>query len=322
MIIVNINLIYMKLKLLLSAALFLMAFTSKAQNPDAAQAIVHYKFSHLQDSTKRDSLYTENMTLIIGRNASAYKSLDRQRRDENIRQQIQEQMANAVAIGGAINLKSAGKAVGSTTEFYQFSAEKKLVRKEKLMVNTYLISEALPVINWKISSDTASFSGLHCQKATAHFKGRDYVAWFCADMPYHTGPWKLNGLPGLIIEAADTKNEVLFKFAGLERVADVAKKVPEAGTGGGTIIKIMGADESPKDPGTIALPTNGIAATEGELARLKEAVKKDPNAYIQSAMAASGISGTVSNIKNSTIRNAMGKAAAVINNPIELSEKK
>jgi len=312
----------MKLKVLLSTALFLLTFTLKAQNPDVAQAIVHYKFSHLQDSTKRDSLYTENMTLIIGKNASAYKSLDRQRRDENIKQQIQEQMANAVANGGAINLKSTGKAVGSTTEFYQFSAEKKLVRKEKLMVNSYLISEALPIINWQISSDTATFSGLQCQKATAHFKGRDYIAWFCPDLPYHTGPWKLNGLPGLIIEAADKKNEVIFKFAGLERAAAIVKKAPEAMASGGTVIKIMGAEESPQDPGIISLPANGIAATEGELSRLKEAVKKDPNAYIQSAMAASGISGTVSNIKNTTIRNAMGKAAAVVNNPIELPEKK
>jgi GLPGLI family protein len=68
-----------------------------------------------------------------------------------------------------------------------------------------------PLIDWKISSDTATFGGLHCQKATGHFKGRDYTAWFCPDLPVHTGPWKLNGLPGVIVDAHDAKNEVVFQ---------------------------------------------------------------------------------------------------------------
>ena len=309
-------------KLLLSIALLPLTFVVKAQKPDAAQAIVHYKFSHLQDTTKRDSLYNENMILQIGKNASAYKSLDRQLRDADVKKQLQAQMAAAIASGGPIKLTSSGKASGSTTEFYQFSAEKKLVRKEKLMVNSYLIAEALPVIHWKISNDTASFSGLHCQKATGSFKGRDYIAWFCPDLPYRAGPWKLNGLPGLIIEAADTKNEVMFKFAGIENAADLAKNTAEDHTEGGGLVKILGADEGNQDPNIISLPANGINATDEELTRLKDAIKKDPDAYLQSAMAASGIKGSVSSIKANTIRGSSGIKVAVINNPIELPEKK
>src|SRR5207244_2238089 len=104
------------------------------------------------------------------------------------------------------------------TEYYQFAAEKKFIRKEKLL-NSYLIEEPFPLIGWKISSDTATFLGLHCQKASAHFLGRDYTAWFCPDLPYHAGPWKLNGLPGLIVEASDAKKQVVFKFDGIEDVS-------------------------------------------------------------------------------------------------------
>ena len=169
---------------LLIVVFSLLSLRSMAQqNPERAQLVVHYNFSHLRDTTNRAQPYTEKMILFLGSHSSAYKSYDKAMADALMKKQIQEQMA----------------------------ANGKLVRREKL-INSYLIEEPLPAINWKINSDTATFGGLHCQQATAHFKGRDYIAWFCPDLPFHTGPWKLNGLPGVIVDAHDTKNEVVFKF--------------------------------------------------------------------------------------------------------------
>src|SRR5690606_30147036 len=75
-------------------------------------------------------------------------------------------------------------------------------------------------IDWKLSKDTASFSGIKCKKATARFKGRNWIAWYAPELPFQSGPWKLNGLPGLIIEAYDDKNEVKFQFAGIENITE------------------------------------------------------------------------------------------------------
>ncbi|RMD74282.1 MAG: GLPGLI family protein, partial [Bacteroidetes bacterium] len=49
-----------------------------------------------------------------------------------------------------------------------------------------------------------------CQMATAHFRGRDWTAWFTRAIPVPLGPWKLIGLPGLVIEAHDASGEVAF----------------------------------------------------------------------------------------------------------------
>lgn len=76
--------------------------------------------------------------------------------------------------------------------------------------------EPLPKINWKITSMTKSIEGINVQKATCKFRGRNYVAWFSTEIPIPLGPWKLNGLPGLIIEAYDTNKEILFLFKKLE----------------------------------------------------------------------------------------------------------
>ncbi len=310
----------MKKHLFLFASLLLTAVAVQAQKADEANAMVHYKFTHLRDTTKPTEPYKENMMLLIGKSATAYKSYDSRLADENVKKQIQEQMANG---SGRIMIKRTNG--GSNTEYYLFPDEKKLVRKEKL-INSYLIDEPYPVIKWKISSDTMSFGALHCQKATTHFKGRDYTAWFCPDLPMQGGPWKLSGLPGLILEAYDTKRQVEFKFDGIEDLSKLAKPTTTAANephpgDGGMMVKVIGMDDN-QDPRAIELPSNGIKTNEKEFANLKEAMRKDPNAFAQAAMAGQGGNMKLNGSGPQNSMNIKMGPPPVINNPLELPEKK
>jgi GLPGLI family protein len=60
-------------------------------------------------------------------------------------------------------------------------------------------------IDWKILNDEKIISGYRCQKATGRFRGREYTAWFTKEIPVPYGPWKLFGLPGLILAVQDKK---------------------------------------------------------------------------------------------------------------------
>ncbi len=77
------------------------------------------------------------------------------------------------------------------------------------------VKEKTPKIEWKISKATKTIGSFNCIKATGHFRGRDYTAWFTTAIPLPFGPWKLQGLPGLILEAYDTNKEVYFYFKSL-----------------------------------------------------------------------------------------------------------
>ena len=309
----------MKKQLFLAAILTTAFFTAKAQKPDTVQVLVHYKFTHVRDTTNRAAPYTENMVLLIGKSASAYKSYDRQLQDALFKKQLAEQQASSPDGNIRINRNSSA----SGTEYYQFPNEKKLFTKERLF-NNYLIENAMPVIDWKISGDTATFGGLHCQKATTHFKGRDYTAWFCPDLPTHTGPWKLNGLPGVIVEAWDAKKDVVFKFDGVEKaILSTAKGSATSDSqpnGHGPVVMTIGMDDSNADPNVIELPANAIKTTEKEFANLKDAMRKDPDAFAQSMMAGQG-GNLQGNGPKAHIKIKVGPAA-VINNPIELPQKK
>lgn len=74
----------------------------------------------------------------------------------------------------------------------------------------YFIREPLTEVNWVITDTTKMFDSYLCTKARCHFLGRNYVAWFSTDIPAFFGPWKLNNLPGLILEVSDDKGEVSF----------------------------------------------------------------------------------------------------------------
>ena len=75
---------------------------------------------------------------------------------------------------------------------------------------TYIVEEKIKKVKWNIVEEFKTISGFKAQKAIGLFRGRQYVAWFTNEIPIKYGPWKLNGLPGLILNVTDDKNEVMF----------------------------------------------------------------------------------------------------------------
>ena len=57
-------------------------------------------------------------------------------------------------------------------------------------------------INWMIIEDsTKNIQGFECIMAKTDYHGRNWTVWFTPEIPIQDGPWKLHGLPGIILEA-------------------------------------------------------------------------------------------------------------------------
>jgi len=82
----------------------------------------------------------------------------------------------------------------------------------------YKCTEKLPPQQWTITNDTLTWLGYLCQKATASFRGRNYTAWYALEIPVGEGPWKLYGLPGLILKAETDDGIFAFSAVGLEKI--------------------------------------------------------------------------------------------------------
>lgn len=82
--------------------------------------------------------------------------------------------------------------------------------------------------NWTIYEDsTKNILGYECIKADTKYHGRQWTAWFSPEIPIDAGPWKLLGLPGLILEAEDSTGHHHFLATGIEAVDMKIPKVYE-----------------------------------------------------------------------------------------------
>ena len=82
----------------------------------------------------------------------------------------------------------------------------------------YETREARKPISWTLSDDTVTIGGYLCKTATCQLHGRQWTVRYCEDIPTTAGPWKLCGLPGLIV-AAETDGIHRFTLTDLQHAA-------------------------------------------------------------------------------------------------------
>ena len=96
---------------------------------------------------------------------------------------------------------------------------------EELMYYTEPASE----MQWSLVPDsTADILGYDCIMAETDYHGRHWRAWFTTDIPLAYGPWKLHGLPGLILKA-EADGGFTFTATGLQKTDRLITPMYSAG---------------------------------------------------------------------------------------------
>lgn len=87
-----------------------------------------------------------------------------------------------------------------------------------MQIERFKYEEDIPDFHWEIQDRDTTIFDHRCQAATATFRGRTWRAWFALDIPMSDGPWKLCGLPGLILKAEDSDGYFSFDCIGIMNV--------------------------------------------------------------------------------------------------------
>lgn len=187
---------------------------SKKSPIDNVRFIVQYDMSFVQDTSNPDQVSEETMILKIGDKTSMFYSYTKFISDSL----LQVQMAQS---GGIIRRDGPGGG-GSpggdgqiTYQIYKNYPVGKVTTLERIGPSQFRCEETNEYPEWEILSDTTTMLNHLCYKATCRFKGRDYTAWFTPGIPRSDGPWKLGGLPGLILQAEDSQRHFVFECTGL-----------------------------------------------------------------------------------------------------------
>nr|WP_314495686.1 GLPGLI family protein [uncultured Chryseobacterium sp.] len=108
-----------------------------------------------------------------------------------------------------------------------FPLEQVLKRQRGSYINTnyYSVDEqyfqynTTDTVKWIIDKDKKEIKNKILQKAKTTFGGRNWIAWFSGEDPIQEGPYKFSGLPGLIYEVFDTKNNFSYKLVSIKKQA-------------------------------------------------------------------------------------------------------
>jgi len=107
---------------------------------------------------------------------------------------------------------------GTPLKIYKNYTANKITSYDRIARNYYTFEEDTPAFDWIILADTMKILDQVCQKATCQFKGRSYEAWFSQEIAVSEGPWKFNGLPGLILKIKDSRNDYVFEAIEIKKV--------------------------------------------------------------------------------------------------------
>ena len=87
--------------------------------------------------------------------------------------------------------------------FYSDFSSSEMTFTGRLVTEDFVYKDDLPETEWTITEETKTILGYQCIKAEGSFRGRNYTVWFSDEIPISAGPWKLRGLPGIILSVED-----------------------------------------------------------------------------------------------------------------------
>ena len=175
-----------KISVTMIAFLLTIAAQGQVETIDTAQFVAVYDYEcRTQDDEGQD--VTDRMQVVVQVGRTVVKSMPRsayRQSDESadIAADYQEAYMHMPTVW-------IGHPSGKTTV------------REFIFPHEYEGYEPTPDIAWTLTDDTLTVSGYHCQQATAKFRGVKWHVWYTEEIPSSAGPWRLRGLPGLIVEA-------------------------------------------------------------------------------------------------------------------------
>ncbi|MDE5848710.1 MAG: GLPGLI family protein [Muribaculaceae bacterium] len=174
-----------------------------------------YDYRCCIDTTGRleENYTSDDMLLQIAPNGlSKFSSFKNLTIDSIVMRSSNEQLYKAASEGRLNN--------GEFMTIYKNYPAGKLTHTEKICMDWFRYEEDIPNLEWELTDSVTNVLGYVCQSAKCNFRGREWTAFYTEDIPIAEGPWKLHGLPGLIMKASDENGQYTFECIGIKSNAE------------------------------------------------------------------------------------------------------
>ena len=180
---------------------------------------IRYERRTVLDTLDMENVFSKDfLTLKIGKTVSAFYSAERKTSDS-----IEERHPKSrLRYSDNPDAWKARSRLPKEKIFKNYPTGKLRVH-DRFDLTNWLSDENLEKPEWTVSDSVSNIMGYECIFAETDFRGRHWEVWFTPEIPISDGPWKLWGLPGLILSARDSKGHYTYHpvAIGSERIGNV-----------------------------------------------------------------------------------------------------
>jgi len=228
-----------------------------------------YEYKFIPDVNNKDDVKKEMMQLDITPKGSSYYSYDKFISDSTIVAAVEKQAKSG---SGNISINRNEKQGQVNYKVVKDYPDFRTYLSTKISTDQYKVKEDQKPV-WKILPDKQKIGEYMAQKATTSYGGRDWIAWFTAEIPFQDGPYKFYGLPGLIVKMEDTTGSHIMTLVGNKKIqnpsSDAEFKLPA-----GMVMLGVGGKE--------------IEVTKDQFRKAWKAYVNDPSKNMRQMMAGNG----------------------------------
>lgn len=205
----------------LFSLLFSLVYIIIYSQEDSSNIEIKYKAVFLIDTANIHTQKTEITSLKIGDFSSLFKSAFKESADSISLNYIRKSVENP--INGKVIIKSENLRSAEFIPEVLFTKNTFTIW-DKISRNTYRF-ETHEKINWNLINETKIISGYKCLKAKGKYRNKEIIAWYTNEIPIPEGPYTFKGLPGLILEAYDSKDYFHFTLIALKNIKKPIKLI-------------------------------------------------------------------------------------------------
>lgn len=190
---------------------------------DSVRMRIHYATKFLRYEGEQQ-MQDDETILDIGDHSSHFYSLYSVKRDE-IKDSVLRMGGSLGEVMNALE-KSPYPSAKEKYQIWKNYPKEGILTFTDAIIKKFRYTEEMAVPEWELTSKDSIIAEYNCQQAETTFLGRKWTAWFATDIPVADGPWKLQGLPGLILAAEDADHYFKFECIEIENVSNEAMRQP------------------------------------------------------------------------------------------------
>ncbi len=192
------------MKQIIASAILMAAGAAYASTPALYECL--YRYDMTDKSTENGFTETSNCILLIGEDQSKFYDYPTFRLDS---------VSAIPGVSDDVVKKYREDIMKSETYFEQEVNTSLPANKINVFCDMaperYKYEQQLPLITWEETEDTDTVCGYLCKKAIGNYGGKKWTAWYSEEIAIPFGPWKIFGLPGLVLKATDNEGNHNFE---------------------------------------------------------------------------------------------------------------